>query len=148
MPLNDLIPPSTEDYLKQFQASTPDSWQAFENAKATRQASDAGKTNPERDLNLRDAEHALFAQTMVDRSPVMGRLGLLAGAPAYSAAKYVAQNGPGTAPLVQKLTGLDLRGSTPPSLSELYWGLRPVFSSVRPKASSPPSGRGPDPEQP
>ena len=144
MPLSDLIQPSTEDYINQFQEGSPDSWRAFENAKASRQASDAGKTTG-RDLALRDAEHALFAQSMVDRAPVTGRLGLLAGVPAYSAAKYIAQNGPGTAPLVQKLTGTDLRGSTAPSLSELYWGLRPVFGSIKP---GPGGTRQPDPEQP
>jgi len=133
--LSDLLnPQSTEEWIKHFQLTNPgpDTEDAFRAAQATRQAADAGKADPrQRDLNLRDAEHALFSQTMVDQSPVLGRLQTLVTVPGYSAAKTLQQSYPATAPLIKAITGMDFSGSTRPDLRELYWGMRPVFKSVR-----------------
>lgn len=143
MPLSDLIQPTTEDYLKRFQEANPTgSEDAFQAAKLSRQASDrSGAAN--RDLNLRDAEHALFSQSQIDQRPILGRLGALIGVPGYTAAKVLAQNYPATNPAVKAITGMDLSGSTKPDLRELYWGLKPVFASIKPR-----SPRDADPDQP
>lgn len=113
-----------ERLIRRYQESEPfSSEDAFRAAKEERQRLDR-LTPPgrPRNLNLRDAEHALFAQTVLDQSgPLLGRLQLLTDVPAYSALKALTQT---YAPSSWNLPG---QRSTPPDFSELYWGLAPVW---------------------
>ena len=123
--------PSTEQYINDLLGKYDEPFSAFLAAKSLRDSTDAGKTGYNRDLNLRDAEHALFVQSQIDDGgPVLGRLQGAITVPAYSAAKVLAQNY-GLGGPVKALTGRDLKNSTPPDLSELYWGLRPLWSQIK-----------------
>lgn len=95
-----------------------------------------GAPEGKNDRGLRNAEHALFAQSIIDKlGPVAGRTALAGAVPGYTAVKALAQNSPpGYARALEMLTRFPLTresGASAPGLDELYWGLRPVFKSVR-----------------
>ncbi len=86
-------------------------------------------------LPLRNAEHALFSQDVIDRlGPVLGRAVVGAAVPTYSAAKAVAQALPTpVGQAVDRVAPFRLAGATPPTLDEVRWGLRPVWGSIVPQ---------------
>lgn len=122
------MPKSTEEYLDQYMGEHPNTGRAF-------MASMQDRHKDPKNLNLRDAEHALFAQTLMESlGPIVGTGVVGTSVPAYSAAKVIMQNYMPRS--VAKGIGkvfppLDLADSTPPDLSELYWGLRPIWNSVK-----------------
>jgi hypothetical protein len=119
--------PSTEEYINQFAGSGDTSEDDFEWAKLARH-------KDPRNLNLRNAEHALFTQAMRDSWGPVGALSGLVAIPGYSAAKWAAQNFPkqsGVPAGIEAATGMKLSQSTRPDLSELYWGLRPLWSQIK-----------------
>ena len=106
-------------------------------ADATAAATADRMSNP-LDPNLRNAEHALFSQSIIDRlGPVAGRAVVGAAVPAYTGAKAVAQALP--APVgqaIDRVSPFPLAGATKPDMSEVKWGLRPVWGSVAPAEST------------
>jgi hypothetical protein len=127
--------PSTEQYINQLVQDYDTPFAAFMAAKAKRDEVDAGKTGAARDLNLRNAEHALFSNHMMNElGTVGGGAALAVSVPAYSAAKLAAQKMPKASGIpagIRALSGWDLSRSTKPDLSELYWGLRPIWSQIK-----------------
>jgi hypothetical protein len=83
-------------------------------------------------LPLRNAEHALFSQSVIDQlGPIVGRAVAGTAVPAYSAAKAVAQALPTpVGQAIDRIAPFKLAGATPPSLDEIRWGLRPVWGSI------------------
>lgn len=121
------VPPaerSTEEWIRHFRSQSENPRRAFGAALQAR-------SRDPRNLNLRDAEHALFSQhTLRDYGPVLGRALLGGAVPGYTVAKVLAQNYPAVEPLIRLLSGMDLRQSTRPDFSELYWGLRPLLGEL------------------
>jgi len=129
---------TTMDSIRHFMEANPgNSEDAFRAIKNYRTEQDKGKVGYQRDLDLRDAEHALFSQSQIDQKPIMGRLQTAAAVHLYSGVKALAQTYPVTAApingLVSTLSGEPTRldRSSPPDLRELYWGLRPIFGGMR-----------------
>jgi hypothetical protein len=121
---------STEDWIRHLQVMNPGAEDAFHAAKAARGIADTGKTGFLRNLNLRDAEHALFSRQLLEQyGPVLGRLMVATAVPGYSANKVIQQTYPSIGGLARFLSGMDLRQASPPDLQELYWGLRPLFGA-------------------
>ena len=81
------------------------------------------------DLDLREAEHAAFANDMY--AGPWGGLRTATTVPAYSMAKWLSQNDVFLGPLIRAIAqqglGHDLRESTPPSWREVQYGLLPFF---------------------
>lgn len=134
---NSLYPPGP---ASQYEASEAD--KAFRAAKKFRIQAERGVPGPLQDLDLRDAEHAMFSWSNVEGSPFWGRLATLYAVPVYSALKVAAQNYPWTLPVLSPIfdpilkeradmTMEDMKTSTPPDLGELYWGLAPIWKSRR-----------------
>jgi hypothetical protein len=83
---------------------------------------------------LRNAQHALVTQQALDDYGVAGAVMAVIAVPAYSAAKWVAQTVPGVGPLLDAVSPTPLTaagGATPPSWSEVWWGLRPLWAPLR-----------------
>lgn len=84
------------------------------------QAAAAAKAAREKDPNnidLRNAEHALFSYYMIDKlGPILGAAVVGVSVPLYSLVKSLA-----------KMMGL-LKKATPPSWQEMQYGLRPLVS--------------------
>ena len=146
MPLADLVSEPENDvriqrliqqYLEQNPGSSTDAWHA---AMQDRQVGDNA------DPNLRNAEHALFSQSLFGHDTEAGPgggLANLAKVPLYSALKWGAQNLPwelGAIPraIGRQQLGHDLTRSTPPSWSEVKWGLAPLWGGVSRQGTSGP----------
>lgn len=79
------------------------------------------------DPTRRNAEHALFSQMLMNR---LGPLGPLM-TPLYSGAKAIAQAAPASVgQAIDKVSPLPLAAATRPDLSELKWGLSPLWNGV------------------
>ncbi len=85
------------------------------------------------DPTRRNAEHALFSQMLMNR---LGPLGPLM-TPLYSGAKALAQAAPaGVGQAIDRVSPLPLASATRPSLSEVKWGLSPLWNGVNSLAPS------------
>ena len=103
--------------------------QAFQKAASDRWVGGAGESIP-----VRNAEHALFSQAMIQKNPIMGSIAAATGVPAYTGAKWAAQNIPGVNRITRSVIPpqLDLSQATPASWQELLWGLRPFWPYFSP----------------
>ena len=85
---------------------------------------------------LREAEHALFSQSQVDERGPFGKMGVALSVPAYSGLKAGVRALPPPAArlwdMIRDASGLPLPASTSskPSLSEIKWGLAPLWGGV------------------
>lgn len=123
--------PAVTALAKQFQQQSPQA-PHFASVQARMASPEAGQ-----DRDLRDAEHALFAQSLVNDFGRLGAAPILATAvPGYTGAKWAAQNAPkmsGIPAGLEALLQMPLTkesGATPPDLREIYWGLRPLLGSL------------------
>ena len=126
----DLNAMTTEQIISHYLAMNPGSSEnAFTAALHDRKDSE-GQGN----LNLRDAEHYLYARSQIEnpqgrmslwplsnRTIPASRLSFLLGVPIYSAKKALEQ-------YVVPPRG----GQTKPDFSEIYWGMRPAFEMKNP----------------
>lgn len=83
---------------------------------------------------LRNAQHALVTQQAIEEYGVAGAAMALVAVPAYSAAKWVAQNVPGAAAVLQPFSNDPLTregGASAPSWSEVWWGLKPIWAPLK-----------------
>ena len=110
---------STEDYLTRFQGDP----------EPAVSASRARLSDPS--LSLRNAEHNLFSQYLMDRSggTIAPFLPLLVGG--YSGAKGLAQLIQRLSPTLGHAMPESLTQASPPSWEEMYWGLEPLWKRRR-----------------
>lgn len=138
--------PKIAALVQHYLANNPENAEdAFLAARGDRRVADRSRGLVQRtpeDLNLRDAEHALFANALMDPnnprsaghvSPLYGALNLLAMVPIYSATKALTQYLPQSAD--RFIPG---PASSPPDWNEIKWGLAPLWGGIPPGYSSNP----------
>lgn len=96
-------------------------------------------TNPVNDPALSAADHYTQAQDIIRRSgPIAGRMEVAAKVPGYAGAKLLAQSNPRLGQLLERYVGKmtkevpegSLTQASPPSLAQLFWGLKPIFEKL------------------
>ena len=102
-----------QNFLRESGGSVPD---AYANIRGMRDLTGT------RDPALANAEHAMFTESQPLRWPAFL-------APGYTAAKALTQRLPAWA---GNMPGLrDMYNASPASIEQLYWGMRPLWQSIR-----------------